>query len=266
MSRSTACQFRGEAQILSAYANNGVAAWSLCNGPNMLFKYEGADIAEGEQELRSFLQMLKKGESQAIYTLKLYEDHKTGAKIKANTPHDLSFNFSLWQDDDDVPYNRRRSATSIAMEERMDKLEGLILKLTPKEEEEEEEKEVSGIGAVMAGLVSMPAVQEQIGALASGVVRSLLNWLPSMSTRTQAVAGIPGQQEEQEAVAEEEVPAASPEDIENAMAWQALPVGEQRKILTAIRKLAKRDPKLGDHLIALAELPDSTFKMAIKML
>jgi hypothetical protein len=270
MSRSTACQFRGDRQVLGAYNNQAIPAFAVCNGPNMLMKYEGDDMVEGENQLREFIRMLQAGESQALYTLRLYEDHKAGSKIKANTAHDLSFNFSLWTDDEDIPYARRRSAVNAQIEERFERLEKLILE-KPEEEEEEQGKEVSGVMSVISSILKMPEVQAQIGNITANVMKSIFNFIPMGKERIQQVAGIQGvdsgiKQEEGPDLNLSQEQAQHESDVLNAQVWQSLGVDQQRKILTAIRKLSAIDGELGDHLLQLADLPEKKYRMALSFL
>lgn len=88
----TSVQFVGMDAALKAYQHRDIAPWALFINKQMLFKYDGGDIAEGQDQLSNVLQMCSG--SKATYTLRVYEDIP-GGKIKSATPDDGSFNFRL---------------------------------------------------------------------------------------------------------------------------------------------------------------------------
>lgn len=133
-------QFKGIDSVIEAYERRRVPAWSLWQGSQFMFKYEGNDIAEGAQELSAILEAL--GEStNAVYTLKVYEDHP--GKIKDKTPHDGSFNFKINGGEQEVTnsqYGALRNQSAI-----LEKLERLEQRLNEREDEEEERPNKLGL-------------------------------------------------------------------------------------------------------------------------
>lgn len=127
--------FKGIDNVLNAYEARKVPAWSLWQGSQFLFKYEGTDISEGANALNEILDRLAES-SNAIYTLKVYEE-LTGGKIKDKTPHDGSFNFKLNLDGQEITtnqYSTLRNQNAI-----LEKLEALEQRMNEREEEGEEE-------------------------------------------------------------------------------------------------------------------------------
>lgn len=140
---SASVHFKGIDNILNAYEQRNVAAWSLWQGSQFLFKYEGTDISEGAQALNDILDRLAQS-SNAIYTLKVYEE-LPGGKIKDKTPHDGSFNFRLNVDSQEITNGQYGSLR------RQDKFEqelAEIKQLLLAREEEEEEEPKSKLGMI----------------------------------------------------------------------------------------------------------------------
>lgn len=128
-------QFKGVNSVIDAYERRKVPAWSLWQGSQFMFKYEGDDMEQGGQELQSILEVLSDS-TNAIYTLKVYED-LPGGKIKDKTPHDGSFNFRLNADNQEITnsqYGALRNQNAI-----LEKLESLEKRLNEKDEEEDDE-------------------------------------------------------------------------------------------------------------------------------
>lgn len=84
-----ACQLRGIDQIMSAYQNMRVDVWSVWHGKNLLTK--GA----GETMLEEFLKLIALNGSNAIYTLKIYEDLTEAKQVKEKSESSGSLNFKL---------------------------------------------------------------------------------------------------------------------------------------------------------------------------
>lgn len=111
-------QFKGVENVVQMFEYKQVEAWSIWQGPKaMIHKGVGVD------ELRAFLDLLKSGESNATYTLCVYEDFDDATKIKTNTPADGSFNFKLSEDYSGAntgSYNFLQSKIA-ALEQRLEK-------------------------------------------------------------------------------------------------------------------------------------------------
>lgn len=89
MAVSSSIQFFGRDAALQAFEHRQVEVWSLWQGRNLLTKGEGA------QQLAEYLDMIANGGTNAIYTVKVYEDLNDVKKVKSNTPDDGSYNFRL---------------------------------------------------------------------------------------------------------------------------------------------------------------------------
>lgn len=258
--KSNACQFRGVNQTMAAYIANDVPTWSLKNGPNqLLFKYDGTDMTEGEADLRATLAMLYKGGSAATYTLCVYEDWKKGQKIKNNTPYDNSFNFCIFEEEEDRPYNQRKAAYLDAVDERMNRMEAMLKNLTEAEDVEEEEGQVSGFQKAIAGLLTHPQV---VQALAGKVVGLIENIVP-MNTIGK-VAGVTTESQPADSNIDQEE-----KTKEFVRVWGLLNQQDQCKVSNALTILLKSDQQFPDHIEKLADMSINnvkTYNMALKFL
>jgi hypothetical protein len=209
-------QFRDSVAVLAAYLNRNCPAWSLFQGRQFMFKYEGGTVQEGEAALVEVLDMLSSG-TNAIYTLKVYEDLPKGGKIKENTPCDGSFNFRL-NEENQVPtqsqitrYNNNNEVLTrlTAIEARLNEDAG---------EEEEEENETEKALGKIGSLLSNPTV----ALLANLIFGAKLPGLPAPAAGT--VGNIP--------------PAGNTDE----------------EIKKALDVLKANDTRLADHLTKLAAM------------
>lgn len=142
-------QFRNPGDVLTAFESRNVADFSIWQGKQFMFKYEGGDIGEGSTTLQDLLNVL--GQSAAIYTLRVYED-LNGAKIKSNTPDDGSFNFRLLDETAGMQhYNNNNGLQS--------EVNALKLKIAELEEERDEEPGGDSLGA-LGEILQHPVVQQ----------------------------------------------------------------------------------------------------------
>jgi hypothetical protein len=236
--RSTAMVFRGCGQVLSAYAANDMPSWAICNGKDIMFASEESDMAEGEASLREALDMIKKGGSKAIFTLRVYE-LEGKMKILSNTPYPRAIPFTVFDDEEDLaPYDQRRRGYMQEVENRLREQDAKILELKARlaEAEEEEEDDRSPVDRFIAGIVEDPmAKQIFLGAL-QGIVSKIVPMRNQNGPA--AVAGIGEVQSE-----------AEPQTLSSV-----LESGQPEKVQQAINLLCCKDPKLGDHLLALAQI------------
>ena len=84
-------QIRDADSLCKMYARMAIPAWSIKQGGDINWKYEGELIEEGEAQLKAYCEMLMDNETAAIYKLCLYEDLE--GKITEKTPVSLSNNF-----------------------------------------------------------------------------------------------------------------------------------------------------------------------------
>jgi hypothetical protein len=91
-------QVYGIEAVMACYENNKIPAWAVVCDKNINAKYTGDCCDEGLEMLQQYLEMLKKYDSAASYSLRLYEDAEK--QIRSNSPYDIAFNFSLQEKDE----------------------------------------------------------------------------------------------------------------------------------------------------------------------
>lgn len=231
---SSSVQFKGVNAVVDAYTNREVAPWSLWQGKQFLFKYEGDSITEGATQLEATLEMLANS-SNAIYTLKVYEELGKGGKIKANTPDDGSFNFKLNLDSQEVTQSQYGALRN--MERLEQRLAGIEAALSNDDYEEPEppKNRLGLIGEILndPGLSALvvPLIQKAFG----------LN------------APTP------------QPPAAQAMRPNVAIAG----ISEDAQLSAAIVTLKQADPRLSEHLDKLAKISTAdpgTFQSLLAML
>lgn len=242
-----AVQFWGIKSVVRAYENMQCAAWSMLQGKQFLFKYEGDDLAQGGQELEQLLQSVEGHSStEAIYTLRVYDEtslqrSKTGpnkgkAKIYIDTPFDGSFNFRLTEGDERSEAGRGGYRV---LSDRMDKMEELIKAAIAKrndQDDQDDTEEMGGLAGVVKQLTDMPEIK---AAIAGKVVQLMDRFLGNGPV--QPLARIAGPDANAEAPAAP-APAANVHSI------------NVQKLNSALVVLAQIDPNLADNLTKLAEL------------
>lgn len=155
MGVSSSLQFVGKEQVLQAYRNRGVDAWSLWQGKQFLTK--GID----ETDLDVFLSSIWKG-STATFTLKVYEDIRDPKQIKEKTECDGSFNFRLVDREDDYVPGTGKGR----LEEKITGLENRFDLFLEKFNEPVEDKEPETIGSIVMGILSDPdKLEKTIGVV-----------------------------------------------------------------------------------------------------
>lgn len=180
MATTRSVQFRNTASVVHAYQSREVAPWSIWQGSQFMFKYEGADINEGVAVLEDHLKCLS--QSAAIYTLKIYEDLGKGNKIKSNTPDDGSFNFRF----QDEPYGSGNGMSNPALNEVLTELRTLKVAVADLQSEEpaEDENPLGIVGHVLA----IPGMSD----IVAGLLGKMIGTQISAPAGPQAIAGIPG--------------------------------------------------------------------------
>ena len=140
-------QFRGIDQVMKAFENRDVQAWSIWQHKQFMFK------GMGEGDLQGILEMIGDGSTNAIYTIKVYEKITAASDIKSNTPDDGSFNFRLNGDNQEITgiqYYKQKQDLNLS--QRMEKIEQMLI---DKEHEPEDEPET--IGSVVMEVIKDPA-------------------------------------------------------------------------------------------------------------
>jgi hypothetical protein len=224
-----AIQFRGVHDVVMAYKMNGMAPWAIRCGKTIIHSYEEDDIEAGQQELQDFLVLLKKGGSEGKYELLVYR-YTTGMDIDSKTVEKRGFGFSLWDLQGEGRFSDRAGFGDKALNDRMDRLEELILK------GEEEEKE--GVGGMIGAIMKMPGVSQALGMMAMGVVSKIL----PMNTQSAPakVAGIQQQGEAKQSI---------------------LSADQSQKAQAALNILCTLDPNLGDNLLKVAKVASDNWAM-----
>lgn len=221
---SSSIQFKGIEGVVTAYENRNVPAWSLWQGKQFMFKYEGPDLEQGAEQLEKTLEMLSES-SNAIYTLKVYED-VPGGKIKSNTPDDGSFNFKINADTQLVTQNQYASLKhNNAIAERLAAIEERL----NEREEENDEPEENRLGMI-GTILEHPALQPIITQV-----------LANIFTTKKSDAAAPPQ-------------TASVVPMQPVQRAAINGVHDDAKILQAINDLKAHDERLADHLAKLASI------------
>src|ERR1700743_479275 len=247
--RSNATQFKGIEQVLAAYLMNDMAAWSLWNGPDLMFASEAEDMDTGPDELRQAIEMLQKGSSEAAYTLKVYKN--SPGEIRSNTPYSRAFKFHLFDGTESrSPQADRHNTVMGAINSKFEEMQAAIMgRILDKIEEEDEDEAApekpGGLMGVINGLLENPQIQTVVAQRLGSLITNLLG----IPQGPQAVAGIEPPKEGQ--------PAAP------------LSQEQEDKIDEALEILASCDPELGDHLLKIAAIARDTpgkYKMYVTML
>ena len=227
-------QIKGLDNVVAAYTNREVAPWSLWQGKQFMFKYEGEDINEGASQLEQTLQMLAQS-SNAIYTLKVYEELGKGGKIKNNTPDDGSFNFKLNLDSQEITANQYSTMNN--RNEVLQRLAAIEEKLSNDEEEEEEQPQDYGLGMI-GTILTHPTIQPIATQFMLGILSKIL-------------------------------PAGSQPPANQPPAAAINGIDEDNVIEQAIETLQQHDDKLAEHLqklAAMAEQNPQGFKFLLQTL
>lgn len=223
-------QFRGKEKVIEAYEYNKIAAWSIMCGKEKLFDYEGDDQEEGADKLGQCIDMLKTGDSDGAYILRVYTNF--GKEIMSNTPYKNSFKFKLFDGEEMGGYSALRGMR-YRIEDRIELLEKQ-LKEREIEPEGEENKAVGGILGFVDGMLGRKDVQDFLLAKVVGMAEGLASSIFGKKTMPATVAGIPEQ------------------PVNGNEAYQAL-TDEQKKLLNeAMAILLSKDPEIGTHLHKLA--------------
>lgn len=178
-----AVQFRNRDQVEKAFSNLKIECWSIWNDKQLLTKGCGEDM------LCEFLDLLENGSSQAIYTIRFYEDISDAKLIKEKTPADGSFNFILKELVNGSDYFREDNKKN-RLFERLGAIEEKLFA------EDEPEKET--IGSVFMGLLKEPAQLAQM----IDIGRSLMGMKPIydqpayQQLPANTIGGIPATSEE----------------------------------------------------------------------
>lgn len=226
----SAIQFYGAENVLQAFSNRDVEVWAIFCGKQFINKGKGAE------DLRTFLEAISQGGTNAVYTLKVYEEFDSPTQVKEKTDCDGSFNFRLNDPQQGVTTGQYRAfINQTNLEERLQRIEEMLLK----EETESDQEEEKSIGAVLTEAIADPVKLNQW----IGVIQNVIGTLSGKQKVMQpAMIGNPE-------------PANSGPDLE--------------KLQQSLDTLGRNDPGIIDHLDKLArisEINKPMFNTLISML
>lgn len=218
---------RGIQGVVEAYRLNGVGPFAVWCGKMILFSSEGVendDVDTGGEQLRAFLELVERSGTEGKYILQMYK-LKEGQEIDTGTQAFRGFPFSLWTAEGSMqPYARLKNEQ---MDQLRAEIQDLRQQLADKELEMEDEDQgaMGKIGKMLNGLIDMPQIRDAIGAWVMSKVVPM--------NKPAKVAGLEGQGGAVKTVLDQQ-------QAETAQ--------------TALNVLAQVDPKLGDHLTAIAKI------------
>lgn len=239
---SSSLHFIGKEQVLQAYHNRQIPAWSLWCGKQFLTK--GMD----ETELDAFLSVIWEG-STATYTLRVYDGITNVQDIKERTESDGSFNFRLVERVDDYVPGTAKGRIEQRQVELEKKFDALMERL---ESPVEEEAEPETIGKVFMGFLQDPEKLER----AIGTIKNLIGMV-SPQPLPQQIGNVNFLHSEPE--------------INSTMTTQQKELSEAQltRLYAAIEKLVKADNGIVEHmekLATIAERNPAQFKVLLTML
>lgn len=241
-------QFFGKEQVLRAADNIEAGSWSLFVDGNMFIKHEGIDKGESSSFLLQMLEMLEESHSQAVYTIKFFENSNgKPPKINAKSVCDAgSFKFKLIDPEQRDVFNTNFGSTSLQVRELSNKLqaqEAEIKLLRDQLASEEEEEEEETIGSVVMGLLKRPDQLAQVVNLVTGI-------FSGKATAADAVG----------AIGSIMPPADNGSEMQPA---------DLDRLASAIDRLQVADPNIIAHLEKLADIAENNpagFKQMLSLL
>lgn len=223
-------QFKGKETVLAAYSNRQSGAWSIWQSKQFMFR------GYGEDDLSSVLTALEQGGTNAIYTLRIYDEIEDVEKIKSNTPDDGSFNFKLNAETQELTQSQYTSYH--LLQEKIQSLENKI------EELEDQEPELNAGG--LSGILDNPQIKAILPVIIERVIKNIFpekNNMPENNNNHYYN------------------PAPAPARIAG--------IEHDQELLQAAKELQEYDKDLVDHLrklVVLAQTNPETFKMLISSL
>jgi len=233
-------QFHDKESVIEAFQNRNVSAFSIWCGKQFLTK------GIGEDAFTQFVDILEKGDSSALYTVKVYEDITDEKMIKSKTEDDGSFNFRLNEDIRDqyrLLRNGEGGYSSRAQESKENAILTRLGAIEAKLTETDTGGEDDGLG-IVGKLLNHPV----IGSVAPKIIEVLLA----------AITGKPKEQFQ-----------PGPQQYLPAQYAAINGIDEDRIISEAVTELKKYDPDLAKHLqklVAIAQTNFSTFQVIVKSL
>jgi hypothetical protein len=265
-------QFLGKVNALKAFQNSDACNWSLLQGKQLIHKYEGTDRNESLGILTELLRMISESSgSEAVYTIRIYKYDepeekpvRPGAKPKKevthklyiDTPYDGSFNFKLFDKENEISGRRQDYNELSEMRKEFAEMKLVLQQMVKEHNKEESEEKLSGMSGFLNGLLDVPEVKTAI----AGKVVQLFNGV------TDRIGGFLTGPERQ--ISEAKIAGPAPEAVPAPVPIQ-MPQADINKINTALTILAKCDPGLPDNLSKLAMIAQTepaTYATLITML
>jgi hypothetical protein len=219
--------FKGKEAILRAYTFNKVPAWAIFVDRIPMLSYDGDDLHEGEEFLAQAIDNLTESMGNGIYQLRIYKDVPPKG-ILNTTPFNFGFKFALLADDE---FNAKAGGPTIAgLQKRIEELEN------------DEEEDNTAMGRIGRFLDSRPDVMDFLMQKAMGIVN---NFIPPKNGMPANMAGFTTMGATQQA--------GQPQPT-SADLYGALPPEEKQNFDQAAYILMANDPKVGTHLMKLANL------------
>lgn len=223
--------FRGKDAILEAYERQGIPACTLVSGKDIIFCYDGDSIEQGSAELGEFIDALKVGLSQGVYTLRVYKNPPK--EINLSTKQNLSFKCRIL--DPDEMEEKNNGYAQRFYEKRISDLEA---KLSGMPDEEEEEMPIWQ--STVAGILQRPDVQNFLMTKIFGIVEKFFG--PAGQQPAAAVSGVP---EAVQSTAEKAM-------IDATALYNGLSPEQRQRMDAAIGVLLQNDPEVGTNLLKIA--------------
>src|SRR5690242_19337422 len=182
---SSSVQFKNRNSVLDAYSDRDVKAWSIWQGKQFMFK------GWGLEELEPVIDLLGDGGTNAIYTLRVYEDLEDKKQIKSNSVDDGSFNFRLNDERQEITngqYWKNDNRENI-----LDKLNRIEARLDEEETEVKTNKSLGKIGDILEHPAILPVVPLLIEKVLSALLgpNNQAQQQPQLNyTAPQSLAGI----------------------------------------------------------------------------
>jgi hypothetical protein len=191
-------QARDRASVLMFYENQDIPAFSIRQKGQLLYNWNGDNIAEGMQQLAAFIDtFIVKPRSGANYTLCVHDDLKQGQKINNTTPFNGSINFMLFD-----PYSQAVAgdggqgmpggALANFMEEVRGELRNIRQEVQQREEEGDDDDRDGYAKLGVIGDILRTPIGEKIGW------HIVEHFLPESRKPQGQIAGVGGQQESEE--------------------------------------------------------------------
>lgn len=229
-----AVQFFGIDPVIKAYTLQQIDCWGLFQGKQLLTAGSGLD------SLQQFLNMLSPGGSAAVYILKMYRGCEDPDTIDDSTPANASFNFKLLGEGAGMGGNGYGNNTTVLL--------ARIAALEKEKAERDAEGEEETIKSALIGLLHEP---EKIPHLIQGF-KMLFGGAAPMQSLPVSVGNIPA------------VRAGADSQLISGTNEERL-----QRLSAAVSNLERNDPKILEHLEALAKLSNNNptfFNMMITQL